>query len=57
MLGDNGAKYLEGIYKCATLTSLNLNLVSNFISKNGAKYLGRGISKCINLTSLDLSLF
>jgi len=53
----NGAKYLgEGIAKCVTLTSLNLNFRNNNIGDNGAKYLGEGIAKCVTLTSLNLYL-
>jgi len=44
-LRENGAKYLvEGIAKCVTLTSLNLNLYGNNIGENGAKHLGEGIA-------------
>jgi len=44
-IGENGAKYLsEGISKCVTLASLNLELFSNNIGENGAKNLGEGIS-------------
>jgi len=46
----------EGIAKCVTLTSLNLNLYNNSIEDNGAKHLGEGIAKCANLTSLNLNL-
>jgi len=57
VIGENGAKYLgEGIAKCVTLTSLNLNLENNVIGENGAKYLGEGIAKCVTLTSLNLNL-
>jgi len=53
----NGAKYLgEGIAKCVTLTSLNLNFRNNNIGDNGAKYLGEGIAKCVTLTCLNLDL-
>ena len=56
-IGDNETKNLgEGISKCVTLTSLNLNLNYNSIRDNGAKYLGEGISKCITLTSFNLNL-
>ena len=55
MIGENGAKYLgEGIAKCVTLTSLDLNLDCNGICDYGAKYLGEGIAKCSNLTSLNI---
>ena len=47
-------KYLgEKISKCATLTSLLLDLRMNSIDENGAKYCGEGISKCATLTSLN----
>jgi len=46
----------EGIAKCITLTSLNLNLYNNSIEGNGAKHLGEGIVKCVTLTSLNLNL-
>ena len=46
----------EGIAKCATLTSLNLDLSCNRIDEDGAKYLGEGIGKCATLTSLLLVL-
>jgi len=47
---------MEGIAKCVTLTSLNLNLSDNRIGENGTKYLAEGIAKCVNLTSLKLNL-
>ena len=47
---------MEGIAKCVTLTSLNLNLRENIIDENGANYLGKGIAMCVNLTSLNLDL-
>ena len=54
-IGDSGAKYLgEGIAKCVTLTSLDLDLSDNSIGENGAKHLGEGIAKCVTLTSLNL---
>ena len=34
----------EGIAKCATLSSLNLDLSSNSIGDNGAMHLGEGIA-------------
>jgi len=44
-IGESGAKYLgEGIAKCVTFTSLNLNLGSIRIDDTGAKYLGEGIA-------------
>ena len=56
-IGENGAQYLgEGISKCVTLTSLDLNLWENSIGEKGAKNLGEGISKCVALTSLNLNL-
>ena len=54
-MSDNGAKYLgEGISKCVTLTSLDINLKSNNIGVNGSTYLGKGISKCGTLTTLKI---
>ena len=46
----------EGIAKCVTLTSLDLDLSDNSIGKIGAKYLGEGIAKCVTLSSLKLDL-
>ena len=45
----------EGIAKCATLTSLDLNLWDNRIGENGAKSWGEEIAKCDTLTSLNLN--
>ena len=57
IFSENGAKYIgEGIAKCVTLTSLNLNLKDYCVGENGAKYLGEQIAKCITLTSLELVL-
>ena len=54
-IGESGAKYLgEGIAKCVSLTSLNLDLSCNSINDNSVKYLGEGIGKCVTITSLHL---
>jgi len=46
----------EGIAKCVTLTSVNLDLRHNWIVESGAKYLGEEIAKCVTLTYLNLDL-
>ena len=50
-IGVNGAKLLgEGLSKCVSLSSLNLNVGNNKIGDNGAKYLVEGLHKFNNLT-------
>jgi len=39
------------------MASFNLNLSSNSIGENGAKYLEEGFSKCATLDSLNINLY